>query len=98
MRLALVALANLVLANTAFAAAEASSVLGGINDASLAVVAVAIAVFGGAFAQSKVASSTLEAISRNPGASGSMQTPFFIGMAFIESLVIFALIAYFTMG
>jgi len=96
MRLALVVLANLVLANTAFAAEKA--MVGGINDASLAVLAVAIAVFGGAFGQSRVASSTLDAISRNPGASGSLQTPFIIGMALIESLVILALVAYFTMG
>ena len=88
MRLALIALANLLFVEAAFAA-EGAAAAGGITDGALAAIGIGIAVFGGALGQSKVASAILDGISRNPGASGSMQTPFFIGMALIESLVIF---------
>ena len=36
----------------------------------------------------------LNAIGRNPGAAGQIQTPMIIGLALIESLVIYALIGF----
>ena len=101
MRLALIALVNLLIAGVfpAVAFAAEGTATSGITDGSLAAIGMAIAAFGGAMAQGKVASSILDGISRNPGAAGNMQTPFFIGMALIESLVIFAfVIAFFVQG
>ena len=51
---------------------------------------IAIAVFGGAIGQSIAASRAVEGISRNPSAGGNIQTAMIIGLALIESLVLFA--------
>lgn len=51
-----------------------------------------IAVFGGALGQGKAASAALDGIARNPGASGKLFTPMILGLALIESLVIYSLI------
>ena len=60
---------------------------------------IAIAAFGGAIGQSKASAAALEGISRNPSASGKIQTPMIIGLALIESLVIYAfVIAFMILG
>ena len=60
---------------------------------------IAIAAFGGAIGQSKAIAAALEGISRNPSASGKIQTPMIIGLALIESLVIYAfVIAFLILG
>ena len=51
-----------------------------------------LAAFGGAFAQGKIISSALDAIARNPGASGKMFIVWFLGVAFVESLVVYSLV------
>lgn len=58
--------------------------------AAAAGFAIAIAVLGGVFAQGRAVSSALEGISRNPGAAPRIQTPMILGLALIESLVLFA--------
>lgn len=64
-----------------------------------AALGIAIAAFGGALGQSRAAAAALEGISRNPGASGQMLTPLILGLALMESLVLFAfLIAYKLVG
>ncbi len=45
----------------------------------------------GAFSQARVCAAALEGIGRNPGAAGQMQTPMILGLALIESLVLFTL-------
>jgi F-type H+-transporting ATPase subunit c len=57
--------------------------------------ALGIAVYGGTQAQSKAASVALEGIARNPSAADKIQTPMILGLALMESLVIFALISTF---
>lgn len=57
-----------------------------------AAFAIGVSVFGGAMAQSKAAASALEGIARNPAASGKILIPMILGLALIESLVIYALI------
>ena len=52
--------------------------------------AIGIAVLGGALAQGRAAAAALEGISRNPGAAPKIQTPMILGLALIESLVLFA--------
>ena len=53
---------------------------------------IGIAALGGALGQGKLMASLVESVSRNPGAAGQMNTPMFVGLAFIESLVIFAFV------
>lgn len=60
-------------------------------------LAIGLAAIGGALGQGKLVAAALEGIARNPGAAGQIQTPMILGVAFVESLVIFALIICFTM-
>ena len=63
----------------------------GIVAASTAF-GLAIAAIGGALSQSRGIQSALEGIARNPGASGTITTAMIIGLALIESLVIYVLV------
>ena len=54
--------------------------------------AIAIAAFGGAIGQGMTASKAVDGIARNPSAADKMFTPMILGLALIESLVIYALI------
>jgi F-type H+-transporting ATPase subunit c len=60
--------------------------------AASAGFAIGIAALGGTMGQSRAAASALEGISRNPGAAARIQTPMILGLALIESLVLFALV------
>ena len=53
---------------------------------------IGIAAFGGSIGQARAAASALEGIARNPNASGKIFVPMILGLALIESLVIYALI------
>ncbi|MFT7621394.1 MAG: F-type H+-transporting ATPase subunit c [Myxococcota bacterium] len=53
---------------------------------------MALAAFGGAMGQGRAAAAALEGIARNPGASGKLFTPMILGLALIESLVIYSLV------
>ena len=56
---------------------------------------IGIAAFGGGMGQGRAAAAALEGIARNPGASGKLFTPLILGLALIESLVIYALLISF---
>ncbi len=58
---------------------------------------IGIAAFGGALGQGRAVASALDGIARNPSASGKIQTPMIIGLALIESLVIYALVIAFLL-
>ena len=75
------------------AAAEESGV--GLK-AIAAGVGFAIAVFGGALGQSRIGAAACEGAARNPGAAGRIQTMMILGLALIESLVLFALLVVFA--
>ncbi len=51
-----------------------------------------IAVLSAAMGQAKAAASALDGIARQPEAAGRIQTTMILSLAFIESLVLFALI------
>ena len=53
---------------------------------------IGLAAFGGALGQGRAAAAALEGIARNPHASGKIFTPLILGLALIESLVIYALV------
>ena len=59
-------------------------------------IGFAIAVFGGAIGQSRIGAAACEGAARNPGAAGKIQTMMILGLALIESLVLFALLVVFA--
>ena len=81
-----------VLAQAQQAAVDNSSGL----KAIAAGVGFAIAVFGGALGQSRIGAAACEGAARNPGAAGRIQTMMILGLALIESLVLFALLVVFS--
>lgn len=58
-------------------------------------IAIGLAAFGGSMGQGRAAAAALEGIARNPGAAGKLFTPLILGLALIESLVIYALLIAF---
>lgn len=85
---------SLLVADTAFAQ-EAAAGDGRGSIGIGAAIAISVAALGGGIGQGLAAKAALEGIARNPNASGKIQTPFILGLAFIESLVIYGLlIAY----
>ena len=54
--------------------------------------AIGLAALGGTLGQGRAASAALEGIARNPSAQNKVFVPFILGMALIESLVIFAFV------
>ena len=63
-----------------------------------AAIAIALPALGGALGQGKAAAAALEGIARNPGASGKIFVPMILGMALIESLVLFGLLMAFILS
>ena len=55
-------------------------------------IGIAIAAFGGALGQGMGLKSAVEGIARNPESSGKVTVTMLIGLALIESLVIYALV------
>ena len=54
-----------------------------------------IAAFGGAFGQGRAISAAVDAVARQPEAGGRIQTMMIIGLALIETLVIYMLLICF---
>ena len=94
-----VALSSTLLASAAMAQ-EATHSGGEKGMIALAAgIAIGVAALGGALGQAKTAASALDGIARNPAAQGKIFTPMIIGLALIESLVIYALvIGFFLIG
>jgi F-type H+-transporting ATPase subunit c len=64
-----------------------------------AAIAISLAALGGTTAQGRATSAALEGIARQPSAAPRIQTPMILGLALIESLVLFAfVIAYLLQG
>ena len=61
-------------------------------------LAIGLAALGGALGQGRAAGSALDGIARNPQASGKIFVPMIIGLAFMESLVLFAWVIANTMA
>ncbi len=86
-------LAPLSFASTALAQDAASNEFDErVARALAAGLAIGIAAVGGALGQGKGLAAMLDGISRNPNAAGKMFVPMILGLALIESLVIYALV------
>jgi F-type H+-transporting ATPase subunit c len=94
-------LASVALTTFTAAPAFAQDVAAGGGSGSAAAIgasiAIGLAVLGGGLGQGRAAAAALEGISRNPGAAPRIQTPMILGLALIESLVLFAFIIAFLL-
>jgi len=77
-------------------AQDGNSKAGATNATMWALIvagaAIVLAAVVGAIAQSKAVVAVAEGISRNPATSGDLRTVLILGLAFIESLVIYVLL------
>jgi len=77
---------------------------GGVSGSSRSLIAlgaglaIGLAALGGAIGQGMASGQALGGIARNPEASGKVLTPLIIALAFVESLVIYALVIAFTLS
>jgi F-type H+-transporting ATPase subunit c len=62
-----------------------------------AALAIGLSALGGALGQGRAAGAALEGIARNPQASGKIFVPMIVGLALIESLVIYGLLIAFQL-
>lgn len=85
-----VLVAVMLVAPAAFAQ-ETGAVSGKGPLAIAAAFGMAIAAFGGAFGQGRVASAACEGMARNPGAAGAIRASMILGLVFIETLALFTL-------
>lgn len=77
--------------------AQGAAPAGGTNWVPIAAAfGMAFAVGLAALAQGRVAAAVAEALSRNPAARPGIQLALFLGLAFIESLVLFTLVIIFA--
>ena len=60
-------------------------------------ISIAVAAFGGALGQGNAVNAAMQGIARNPSASGKIMTNMIIGLAMIESLVIYGLVIAFML-
>ncbi len=59
---------------------------------------LAIAAFAGALGQGRAVAAAMEGIARQPEAGGRIMTSLIIGLAFIESLVLYTLVLAFIVS
>ena len=81
--------ATLLLAPEVYAADQSGEAISGLALGS--GLGIGIAAAGGGIGMGRMVASALDAVGRNPGAAGQIQTPMIIGLALIESLVIYSL-------
>lgn len=60
-------------------------------------IGIGIAAFGGSLGQGRAIAAAMDGIARNPGASSKIVTPMIIGLALVESLVIYAFVIAFLL-
>ena len=93
------AVAVFLSANPAFA--QAADAVRADRDKWLglgAALAIGLSALGGGIGQGRAAAAALDGIARNPGAAGQIRGPMILGLALIESLVIYALIIAFILA
>ncbi|HVM76055.1 MAG TPA: ATP synthase F0 subunit C [Candidatus Saccharimonadales bacterium] len=79
-----------ILAPAAFA--QETGAVGGKGTLAIAAgFGMALAAFGAAIGQSRVASAACEGMARNPGAAGAIRAAMILGLVFIETLALFTL-------
>lgn len=85
------------LAMAAPAGGEAGPSAAGAIVAIAMGIGVGLAAMGCGMGQGRAAAAALEGICRNPNSAEKVNTPMILGLAFIESLTIFALVIAFLL-
>lgn len=96
-----VTVAAFTMAVLAPAAAFAQGGEGGPRNGLVAIgaaLAIGLAALGGGIGQGRAAAAALDGIARNPQASGKIFVPMIVGLALIESLVIYGLLIAFSLA
>lgn len=98
MKTMMMTLAGVFMMSSAFAQDAAThATTTGLDLAGMgAGLGLGLAALGGALGQGKTAAAALEGIARNPAASDKVFTPMIIGLALIESLVLYAFVVALT--
>ena len=84
-----------ILAIAPAAFAQATPEKAPVNTTTLALAVgfgLAIAAFGGALGQGRIASSACEGIARNPGAAANIRAAMLLGLVFVETLSLFTFV------
>jgi F-type H+-transporting ATPase subunit c len=92
-------MAILMLATPVFAQGEPAAAAGaaGVNWVAITSgFAMAIAAGLAALGQGKIAAAACEGLARNPAARAGIQLAMILGLAFVESLVLFTLVVVFA--
>jgi len=79
-------------AETAAAASSGDGTWFFVTCAVAAAIGLGVAAFGGALGQGQAVGKAVEGIARQPEATSQIQTAMIIGISFIESLTIYALV------
>ncbi len=96
MALVVLAVAAPALAETGATEQASSSVIKNMWQFIAAAFVLGVAAFGGALGQAKAIVAACTSMGRNPGAAGPVRITMIVGVAFIESLVIYALVIAFV--
>jgi F-type H+-transporting ATPase subunit c len=90
-------MAILMLATPVFAQGEPSAVATGTNWVAITSgLSMAIAAGLAALGQGKIGAAACEGMARNPAARAGIQLAMILGLAFVESLVLFTLVVVFA--
>ena len=81
----------------ALAAGGIASQGDGSSMAFAVAIGIGLAAIGGTLGQAKVGAAALEGIARNPNAADKVFVPMILGLAFIESLVLFTWVLMFLL-
>ena len=84
------------LAVVAFAQGAPAAMKSLFEGQCTAHIALAIAAAGCGLGQGKAVAAAVEGVARNPQAAGNIRTTMIIGLALIEALVIYVLVAAFA--
>ena len=76
----------------AFADEETAEAVQGFDKGLASAIAIGLASMGGAVAMGIATGKSTEAISRQPEAEGKIRTTFILGLVFIETAIIYALV------
>lgn len=89
--------AVMLIVPSAFAQDEARAVGGARGLMAIAAgFGMALAAFGGALGQGRIASAACEGMARNPGAAAAIRAAMILGLVFVETLALFTLVIIFV--
>ena len=89
--------AVMMIAPSVFAQESAGAAAGGKGLLAIASgFGMALAAFGAALGQGRIASAACEGMARNPGAAASIGAAMILGLVFVETLALFTLVIYFV--